>query len=82
MDMVNLNLRAADMNRRLFDLCYELGQLELAARRTVGHESVADFAAAVAAVKAAQEKLQGADLVIDAARDEKDQSYAVATREI
>ncbi len=78
-----LNLRAHDLNRRLFELCYDLGNLALDARNTIdasddrGWADVEALAAAVDSVKLAHTQLAQCELVIDAVRDEKDQSYRI-----
>lgn len=78
---MNLNERAHELNRKLFDLCYELRVLSLAANGAIDRDADLDFSAAVCAVEAAQTQLAQTELVIDTARDEADQSYAVAADE-
>jgi hypothetical protein len=72
-----LNVKAHELNRRLFDLCYELGQLDLLAANALDSDAAAEFTAAVDAVKEAQARLASTDLVVDATRDRQDQSHAV-----
>lgn len=75
---LQLNVRAHDLNRRLDDLCFELGCLLVEANRAIDADATAEFGAAVAAVNVAREQLAACDLVIDASRDPKDQSYKTA----
>jgi hypothetical protein len=72
----NLNERARHANQRLHELCFELGGLALAAKNALDFDTAEQFAAAVNAVIAAQVGLGACELVVDAARDEKDQSFA------
>ncbi len=75
---MHLNDRAALLSKRLHEICYDLGCLVLAARKRLGHEDAEELAGAVAAVTDASTRLHECDLVIDAARDEKDQAFGVA----
>jgi molybdopterin/thiamine biosynthesis adenylyltransferase len=72
----NLNERARHANQRLHELCFELRGIAIAARNALDFDTAQEFAAAVDAVIAAQASLGACELVVDAARDEKDQSFA------
>jgi hypothetical protein len=74
-----LNMRAFCLKQRLFALVGDFNMLAIGASNAnaIDCEASAEFARAVAQLQHAYRKIEQCDLVIDAARDEKDQSYAV-----
>jgi hypothetical protein len=65
---MNASDKAHELSSKLFDLCYELSNLSLAAYDVTDYETAAEFANAVVAVKSAQAKLSKCELVIESLR--------------
>jgi hypothetical protein len=83
---MNANVKAATLTTELFQLLGKFKELS-AQVHAIGYEpdgdgsyqpseSTAEFGSAVANLAAAYEQIKSCDLVIDAARDPKDQEYA------
>lgn len=72
-----LNIEAHELSRQLFDLQYKLRTLSTLAY-SVGYDDkdIVAFGEAVEAITLAQVKLHETQVVIDATRDPKDQSFS------
>jgi hypothetical protein len=74
---MNANVKAAALTTELFDLLGKFGHLRTHIYSVAhDHDAAHEFGSAVANLASAYERLKNCELVIDAARDEKDQDFA------